>query len=58
MTPPATKPAMMSHGGMGETSISSMERAKNFDWKNVNELLAYALVTMASITSPGTTNDM
>src|SRR5665213_721287 len=40
MTPPETKPAIISHGGIGETSNSSIERAKNFDWKKVNEELA------------------
>jgi hypothetical protein len=58
MTPPATKPAMMSQGGIGDTSISSMERMKNFDWKKVNDEFEYALVTIASITKPGTTKLM
>src|SRR3989344_820878 len=56
--PPEIKPMMRSQGGVGETSISSMPRKKNFDWKKVNEVLEYALVTMASMTSPGTTKLM
>jgi hypothetical protein len=32
------KPAIMTHGGVGETKISSIERAKNLDEKNVNEV--------------------
>ena len=57
-TPPETNPAISSHGGVGDTRISSMERMKNLDWKKVNEVLEYALVTIASMTSPGTTNDI
>ena len=53
--PPATYPAIMIHGGVGETSISSMLRAKNFAWKKVVATLENALVTTASITRPGTT---
>src|SRR3989338_4996066 len=56
--PPDMNPAMSSHGGVGETSISSMPRKKNLDWKKVNEVLEYALVTMASMTRPGMTNVM
>jgi hypothetical protein len=49
---------MSSHGGVGETRISSIDRAKNFDEKNIKDVLAYDVVTIASMTSPGTTNDI
>src|SRR3989338_758851 len=56
--PPVANPATRSHDGVGETRISSMERMKNFDWKKVKELLAYELVTIESMTIPGTTKSI
>src|SRR3989338_2677072 len=56
--PPPTNPAMSTHGGVGETKISSIERAKNLDWKNVVATFEKELVTTASITRPGTMNCM
>ena len=57
-TPPITNPAMMTHGGVGETRISSIVRIKNFEEKNEKETLLYAFIIIASITIPGTTKRM
>ncbi len=55
MTPPPMNPAMIIHGGVGETRISSMLRTKNLDIKKVVATFEKELVITASMTSPGIT---
>jgi hypothetical protein len=43
----------MSHGGVGDTRISSMFREKNFPLKKVNATFENEFMTTASMTSPG-----